>query len=361
MNIVGGAYVAQWNADIIARFVSPAFPMTSSVYRNPISSKPTDAPPRIEYRAQAPDANLGEDVLFAVEFGFDSAPVPPRRARVRLKPLSGAGLIEVWHATGPVSNGFDGEIRYAADTRYLAGAIEVDENACGGLEQATVQAYQAIDRFQQRSGYPHLLRIWNYLDAINEGVGDSERYRVFCQGRKAGLPARDALQYPAATAIGRRDGARVLQVYWLAGRVPGVALENPRQVSAYEYPRQYGPSAPTFSRAMQLPRGLLMISGTASIVGHATRHEGSVQRQLNEIFSNLDSLMKRAHAQDAELPTHFTAGTLIKAYLRDARDAPWLESELAARLPAGTPFIVLEADVCRADLLVELDCLHARR
>jgi chorismate lyase/3-hydroxybenzoate synthase len=319
----------------------------------------TAAAPRIEYRQHAPEASFGDDVLFAVEFGLEGGPVPPRRARVRLKPLAGAGLIEVWHATGPICTGFDGRIRFASDPNYLAGAIELDEAECGGLEAAAETAYRAIAWFQSRSRHPHSLRMWNYLDAINEGEDDAERYRIFCTGRKNGLGG--ATHFPAATAIGRRDGVRQLQIYWLAGRAPGLAIENPRQVSAFQYPRQYGPSAPTFSRAVQLPAGLLMISGTASIVGHATRHVGDAGRQLDEIFSNLEALMARAHEADASLPADFTRGTLIKAYVRNVDDAPLVDRALAARLPPGAPYLILEGDVCRADLLIELDCQHAAR
>jgi len=317
------------------------------------------ASPRIEYRMQAPDASLGEDVLFAVEFGLDQSPVPPRRARVGLKPLTGAGLIEVWHATGPISAGFDGPIRFTHDPDYLAGAIELDEREFGGMERAAAIAYRAIMSFQSRSQHPHILRMWNYLDAINEGGGDAERYRVFCTGRKSGFGSDLATQFPAATAIGRRDATGRLQVYWLAGRAPAQPLENPRQMSAFQYPRRYGPSAPMFSRAVQLPPGLLLISGTASIVGHATQHVGDVQRQLDEIFSNIDSLLQRARQNDASLPATFSHGTLIKAYVRHASDASLVDRALTARLPPGTPYLVLEGDVCRSDLLVELDCQHA--
>lgn len=317
------------------------------------------ATPRIEYRRRTPGGSFGDDVLFTVEFGLDDSPLPPRCARVRLKQLSGGGLVEVWHATGPMSAGFDGPIRYTRDPNYLAGAIELDERECGGLEAASEIAYRAIASFQSRSQHPHILRMWNYLDAINEGEGDCERYRVFCTGRKNGLGPERAKHFPAATAIGRRDGSRMLQVYWLAGTVPGLALENPRQVSAFQYPRQYGPSAPTFSRAVQLPAGLLMISGTASIVGHATQHVGDVQRQLDEIFSNLGALLARAHEHDGSLPAGFSSGTLIKAYVRNPADAPLVQRTLEARLPPGTPYLLLEGDVCRSDLLVELDCQHA--
>jgi chorismate lyase/3-hydroxybenzoate synthase len=110
---------------------------------------------------------------------------------------------------------------------------------------------------------------------------------------------------------------------------------------------------------VQLPPGLLLISGTASIVGHATQHVGDVQRQLDEIFSNLEALLHRAHEHDRTLPAEFSRSTLLKAYVRHAADAPLVDRTLAERLPPGTPYLLLEGDVCRSDLLVELDCQHA--
>jgi chorismate lyase/3-hydroxybenzoate synthase len=315
--------------------------------------------PHIEYRRLEPGAALPAEVLFAVEFGLAETPTEPRCARVRLEPLSGAGLTEVWRASGVVNGGLDGEIRFSSDDHHLVGVIDIDERAHGGLRAATAHAYRLMTAFQARSSYGHELRVWNYLDAINEGEGDAERYREFCVGRIDGLGGARQGRFPAATAIGRRDGVRVLQVYWLEGRLPGIPVENPRQLSAYEYPRQYGPAKPTFSRAMQVAPGSLLISGTASIVGHASRHEGDAQRQLAEIFSNLDSLLLRAHSHDPSLPPRFGARTLIKAYLRERDALPFVERELRARLPADTPFVVLSGDICRSDLLVELDCLHS--
>ena len=315
--------------------------------------------PRIEYLALQTGQALPANVLFAVEFGRRAVPVPARCARVGLEPISGSGLTEVWYANGAMHTGFDGQIRYAADDHHLAGAIEVDEYEHGGLAAATAFAYASIARFQAGSRFPHLLRVWNYLDAINEGEGDAERYRIFSSGRTQGLESMRLERPPAATAIGRRDGSGRLQVYWLAGREPGMPLENPRQVAAYQYPRQYGPTPPAFSRAMLVAPDLLMISGTASIVGHASQHAGNVQRQMSEIFSNLESLLTRARAHAPALPPRFGASTLIKAYLRNEADLPFVEQQLRERLPPDTPFVVLAGDICRSDLLIELDCLHA--
>src|SRR5690606_34033794 len=164
---------------------------------------------------------------------------------VPLAPLGGAP-VEAWRVPGQGHRGRDDAVGWAHDGALLFGAIEVDEAAAGGIVAAAEQAYRALHATLERHGYPHPLRIWNYLDAITEGEGDLERYRQFCVGRARGLGAFDTARLPAATAIGCRDGRRVLQVYWLAARLAGTPLENPRQVAAYRYPRQYGPQSPTF-------------------------------------------------------------------------------------------------------------------
>lgn len=314
------------------------------------------ASPRIEYQRFAAGQPLPENVLLAIEFG-EEAGAAPGRVRVPLAVLAGHGLTEVWLAQGPVVAGERGGVRFRSDDHFLAGVIEVPEAGHGGIEGATVFAYRAIADFQATSRFPHLLRTWNYFDDINRDEADTERYRDFCSGRVAGLAGVQQQHHPAATVIGGSDGARVLRVYWLAGRQPGVALENPRQVSAYRYPREYGETAPTFSRAMLVTPELLMISGTASIVGHASRHHADAPAQAHEIIANLDSLLERAHSHAPGLPTRIGARTLIKAYVRHREDLPVVERILRERLPPEIPLLVLRGDVCRQELLVEFDCV----
>jgi chorismate lyase/3-hydroxybenzoate synthase len=326
----------------------------------PSPSVPDFAPRlRVDYASAPLSRLLADDDLLAV-FGFGpDAPCAddPRYLRVPLAPF-GAAPLETWRAGGPVARGIDDGIRWAEDGALQFGAIELDEGAAG-LEAAGAEAYAHLSAFVRRRGYPHLLRIWNYLDAITEGEGDAERYRRFCLGRAAGLDL-DAAQLPAATAIGRCDGVRTLQVYWLAARLPGLPLENPRQVSAYRYPRQYGPQPPSFARAM-LPPGAampLLLSGTASIVGHESRHHGSLEAQLAETFANFDSLIAAARERRPELPPHFGPGSRIKAYVRDRAHLPLVAATLDAQVPS-VPRIVLHAAICRRELEVEIDGFHA--
>jgi len=318
------------------------------------------AAPRIEDRALATGEPLPENLLAAVVFG-SGAPrhEDPRCVRVGLQPLHRASVAELWHASGPVRIGFDGPVRYAADAHHLAGAVELDERDYGGLAATAAAAYTAISRFQASSSHPHLLRVWNYFDGINRGADDGERYKQFCLGRAAGLALSTATYHPAATAIGRRDGSPVLQVYWLAGRTPGQALENPRQVSAFHYPRQYGPAAPRFSRAMLVGGGrLLMISGTASVIGHASHHPGRLDAQIRETLMNLGMLKQRANAIAPAIAPRLGPSSLLKVYLRDTSAASEVAALLAEQLPAGVDYMLLEADICRAELLVEIDCIH---
>ena len=243
--------------------------------------------------------------------------------------------------------GFGSRAPQHDDPRYLRVALEPLGTA-------------PLERWRSR-GYPHLLRTWNYLDGITYGDGDAERYRRFCIGRARGIGDVNPDTLPAATAIGRVDGARRLQVYWLAARTPGTPLENPRQVSAYRYPRQHGPQPPSFARAM-LPASAampLLLSGTAAVVGHESRHAESVAAQLDETLINLDSLLGAAHARRPALPAHFGPHTRLKVYVRDREQLAEVAALLRARLDPAVPRLVLHAAICRRELRLEIDGTHA--
>lgn len=278
----------------------------------------------------------------------------------RLKPIFSAQtrLVELFTAQGAVMHGMHDHVRYAADEHRLMAQIELDETAHGGIDATARLAYEAVRAFNAHSGYPHVLRMWNYMDDINAGTGDAERYKQFCVGRAQGYGAMPAETYPAASALGRQRRTGQLQVFWLAARQPGRRLENPRQVSAYRYPRDYGPSAPTFARACLLASGALLISGTSSIVGHASRHPDDVGAQLHETLDNIETLIAHAQQWAPALAPQPDRSSLLKVYLRHGEDAARVERELRRRYTASPATLLLAADICRRELLVEIDCAH---
>lgn len=308
--------------------------------------------PRVAYRSAGAAAALAEPGTLAV-FGFGSdAPVhgDPRWFRVALESFGGPAPLELWQVDAEVSHGRDGAVRWAAGGGWLFAAVELDEAVHGGPGGAAAHAYRALRELVGSRGERHVLRVWNYLGAINHGEGDAERYKQFCEGRAVGMGGFFAEGFPAATAIGHHDPAGRLQVYLLACDQPGERIENPRQVSAWCYPRQYGRTPPSFARAMLLPaRDALAISGTAAVVGHASAHGNDLFAQLEETLTNLEALLARGH-----LAPGFDVQSPLKAYVRRAGDAAAVREFIARRLP-GVPVLLLHGDICRSELLVEID------
>src|SRR4029079_17936587 len=177
--------------------------------------------------------------------------------------------------------GSHGALSWAATDDVLAGAIELPDATGAELAATTREAYRAVLGATQEIGYPHLLRLWNVVPHINRVEGELERYRHFCRGRAESLEAHTRSRFQsrlcASTAVGSDGGG--LAIWFLAGRQGGLSRENPRQVSAYAYPPCYGPRSPSFARATRCRDevgGWLLLSGTASIVGHCSVHAGDV-------------------------------------------------------------------------------------
>ena len=302
----------------------------------------------VEYRRGTSNPLETPGTLALLGFGDCALARDPRVLRVPLCATDAAPR-ECWQVDAEVACGIEGPLHWSSGGGWLFAALDVLESEHGGIEAASEFAYRRLCGFVAGREERHLLRIWNYLHAINQGEGDAERYREFCIGRARGLTAHGVRSYPAATAIGHRDAPGLLQVYALSAALPGDALENPRQVSAWRYPRQYGPTPPSFARALKLPNGILAISGTAAVVGHASRHDSDVVAQVRETCVNLRALLDAAGARE------FDGASPLKVYLRNARDAPVVEAVLAERIGASVPRVLLLGDICRRELLVEID------
>ncbi len=288
------------------------------------------------------------DVLAAIAFGGGvAAGAASPLATIELPPLA-EPLVEVWRTPDAVTRGTSGAITFARTGRVLLGTLGCD---AAGVEAAGRWAFDQIIEFARTSGYPYLLRIWNHVGDINEMQDGTERYRSFCAGRyesfaRHGYALRTDL--PAASAVGMR-GSRY-QAYFVASTTPGTQVENPWQVSAYDYPPQYGRRSPSFSRATVLRDGgesLIFIAGTASIVGHETMYPGDVCKQTGETIRNIARVLEAAGATLEDL-------VMAKAYVRSAEDCAAVQNHLRGAL-GETPVLYLRADVCRGDLLVEVE------
>lgn len=282
----------------------------------------------------------------------------------------GDPLLECWVVPegAPMQAGVHEGVAWRRSGDQLFGVVDLPESGVvpgpgrSPLQQAAFDIYARIFRLLDAQGLPHLWRLWNYMADINGDADGLERYRRFNMGRGDAFEAvaRSVVgRVPAACALGVASGP--LTVAFLAGPTPIVPVENPRQVSAFHYPTRYGPRSPTFSRAALVhPPGqeILFVSGTASIVGHETVHPGDVRAQTAESLDNIAAVLAEASLKSRS--GAFALDDLgYRAYVRHAADLDAVREAVAQRLGDATVAYVL-ADVCRSDLLVEIEAQCVR-
>jgi chorismate lyase/3-hydroxybenzoate synthase len=332
--------------------------------------------PCLEQIRQQP-AVWWQDVLALIRFnGSDSAqpPLPAAAdipvARVRAPMLAGAdSAAEVWRLGGPMRSGQSGRVSYRHNGRLLFAALSISEqefpgggtaNSAHALRSATEAGYSELFQTIEGLHFPHPLRIWNFLPAINEHSEGGERYWHFNGARQdvfLGFNRCIAGNVPAASAVGAASTAP-LTIYCIASASAPISLENPRQRAAWAYPPQYGPRSPTFARACIEGDNAhtLFISGTSSIVGFETAHAGDECEQTRETLRNIRAMIAAANERIGA--QRFSLADLhYKVYVRHAAQLANIERELRREIGERAQVMYLRADICRRELLVEIEAV----
>ena len=240
--------------------------------------------------------------------------------------------------------------------------------APAALEDRTIEAYDTIAR-QLSSDTWHPVRFWNHVPGINDLMTDGrDRYMVFNAGRYHafakwyGGPEQFDRLVATASGIGHRG--RDLFVHCLAMKQPGVAVENPRQIPPYRYSRRFGPLPPAFARATVLPAseslpGRILVGGTASVRGEDSMHLEDLAKQLDETFANLASIAAAAAGWIDDGNGHPRPALArfrdLRAYVPDDSHIDAVASAVSAAFPSLARLELLRADLCRPELLVEIE------
>ena len=263
--------------------------------------------------------------------------------------------LEVWTSDAKVTACDYRGIRGTSDGNVLFGSLALEQGAGETLQTLSRQAYTRIFEFIDQHNYRNLLRVWHYLPQINDDENGLERYRGFNVGRHEAFVANGRSigeeSVPAASALGSDSGS--LTIYFMACKQPGRAVENPRQVSAYHYPHLFGPKSPIFVRAMAATVGsqhCFFISGTASIVGYETVHQGDVEKQTVETLLNIRALLEQAPLYDPG-----KGRMLLKIYLRHLHDLDIVRARVEQEFGTACKAVYLHSNICRSDLLLEIE------
>lgn len=213
-----------------------------------------------------------------------------------------------------------------------------------------------------------IVRQWNYIeDIVGMSPAGHQNYQDFNDARTQfynTTPWADG--YPAATGIGVRQGgvtidADALMMYDDSVRV--YPLDNPLQVPAHAYSQKVllgagDKSTPKFERgkAVVYPAGMMIyVSGTAAIRGEESLSGVGVEKQAVATLENIDYLISRRNLAGAGMNvTCEPVLQYLRVYLKRKEDAACVKSILEKACP-GLPVACVLADVCRDELLIEME------
>ncbi len=246
-------------------------------------------------------------------------------------------------------------------------------------DSAYIDSAHALDRIRSLLGetgarVDQIIRTWFYLGGIIANECFTPRYKEFNRAREDFYEPIQFLAhrvpknherpiYPASTCIGAegRDlTACAIALTTERNDIFTVPLENPRQTAAYKYGAGHGLGSPKFSRAMALSCGesaMIFVSGTASIKDAETRHIGDVSAQTHETLANIETLISEDNLHNHGLPGLGASlrdfGT-ARVYVKRQEDYG-IVREICQKRMGDIPTIFTTADICRRELLVEIE------
>jgi enamine deaminase RidA (YjgF/YER057c/UK114 family) len=301
---------------------------------------------------------------------------------VNQPPADGAQIaVEAWAIGGPgvtVTRQSPHAVLVTYDhLRWLHVGVAKTNFPAAGVHVTAQSMFGDSGRLLAAAGmdWSKVVRTWWYLSDITGEVGGCQRYTElnraraeFYEGIKFNASQRRELTpsgcYPASTGIGMAPNTGMLLALQALQTdrqdVFLFPLENPVQTPAYDYEPFYSPQSPKFSRAMALVAPDLVttwISGTASIVRSEVCHPDDIVAQTEQTLDNIAALISPENFQ-----RHGCAGggaTLrdlakIRVYVKRATDVAACRAVCEQRLGA-IPALYLIADVCRPELLVEIE------
>lgn len=252
---------------------------------------------------------------------------------------------------------------------------ETESRWSSSIAEAAYSAYSRLFRVITSHNLGKIVRIWNYIPNIIQLTSqaipqeDRERYRQFNAGRQAawaesGPRAHNGQPtYPAATGVGSYGGPLIVEC--LVSHQPVHYIDNPRQTPPYQYPAKYGTKAPAFARgSLHLPKSgpEFYISGTGSIVKSETIHKDDPQKQVREIFLNIQALISNQNLLPyGKFNFELQDLTGVRVYIKNRDHYAMIRQEVERTIGSHRPIIYLNNDICRHDLALEIEGLVVRR
>lgn len=219
-------------------------------------------------------------------------------------------------------------------------------------------AFAVLDEILKKHthSYGNILRQWNYIPDIcyyNEGKYEYTKFNEVRQRYYSNLS-----EYPAATGIGIGGDTTRIITFSFKSELDVLRLENTLQTPAFYYshnkvdPNEEKPNCakPLFARALlsECKSGkVLFISGTASIRGEESVAD-DVMTQLRITIENIEEIINKSNIDRQSI--------VLKVYLKNNILADEVLSAVKKHFDTNQ-VLVVQADVCRKELLIEIEAI----
>lgn len=234
-------------------------------------------------------------------------------------------------------------------------SMRLTEGEAKGLDayQQTHELFQRYLRFTRKnelSMYTHLVRTWLYVSDIDTNYEDVVRARndVFAH---YGLTADT--HFIASTGIGGQARARGVKVAIDFLTYPNIHERDKQYLKAPDHLNPTHEYGVAFERGTRVDRGnrhTYYISGTASIDNKGrVAYPRDVVKQTGRLLENIGALLKDGGATMRDIKYFII-------YLRDMSDNDIVNMMMEKVYP-GVPRIIVQANVCRPQWLVEMECV----
>ncbi len=298
----------------------------------------------------------------------------PTVSLVAQKPLEGSIFIELIYLVEDAVLSYENHLDYTyalvkqndRKSIYLSG-MKVDSSE--NINSQGNAIFSVLDEILKKEGMKpeSIIRQWNYIPKIVDFDGDFQHYQQFNDSRSLFYQkSRWANGYPAATGIGTEFGPLVIDVIAMQGHDDEFAIKNPRQIDAHVYSEQVllgeddlylkQKSTPKFERAKLIvdqDTSVVFVSGTAAIIGEESLSINDAAKQTILTFENIESLVDHENLNGYKM---FEASKIdaMRVYIKNEENFKTIKNICEERYPS-IPFIYLLSDVCRDELLVEIE------
>ncbi|MDD4921805.1 MAG: hypothetical protein PHS30_04915 [Bacteroidales bacterium] len=216
-----------------------------------------------------------------------------------------------------------------------------------------------------------IVRQWNYIGQITEINNGIQNYQAFnnARARFYAKTTWEEFGYPAATGIGMSIHGIIVGLIAVSNRsdIRIYPIDNPLQVTAHHYSSSMLVGAqkvnsknetPKFERAkvVQGDSGMICyISGTAAIRGEQSMREMDVALQTRQTIENIIYLISAENIKRHGVSSEgflFMSG--LRVYIKRNAYFSLVKAEVE-KVWSKIPIIYVQADICRSELLVEIE------